>query len=262
MIFNKTATLLLLATCAFLVSCEKNELHTSALHPVGENESRVKVVNLSFYQKNPGYQISLNGERVSNLLSSTGTSPNPTPFPGGGLATGGGNAPDYMLVPAQQNTIKLVIPKRNTNIDSAEMATSSFTYESGKKYTLYFTDTAANTQAILVVDSLQRPDSGFTRYKFVNMMPDQPSLDLYINSTKVASAVPYKGASAAFNVPTNTTPLTWAVRVAGGTTNLFTQTIAGSIPNQRVLTIMARGYNSITTSTDPRRRALNLITTD
>jgi hypothetical protein len=263
MLINKPATIyMILAACIFIAGCEKNKLHTSDFRPITESESRVKVVFMSTYRANPRYQINLNGQRVSPLLSATGTSPLPTPFPGGGISTGGSNAPDYLAIPAQQNTISIAIPKVGTSIDSVQLATSSFTYETGKKYSLYFTDTAANTATFLVEDSLQKPDSGFARYKFVHLMPDQPALDLYVGTLKVASNIPYKGVSPAFQVPTNHPSTTWAVRVAGGGTNIFTQAIAGSIPNQRVLTVMVRGYSTISTSSDIRRRAINLITNE
>lgn len=248
-----------LATCMIIAGCEKNKLHTSDFVPLGENDSRVKVIFMSTYRANPSYQIKLDGERISSLLSATGSSPNPTPFPGGGLNTGGGSTTDYLAVPAKQNTISIAIPKVGTNTDSVQLATSSFTYENGKKYSLYFADTAANTQAILVQDSLQRPDSGFVRYKFVNLMPDLPALDLYIGTVKVASNIPYKGVSPSFVLPTNNTSTTWAIRTVGGTTNLATYASASTLANQRVFTVIARGYSTISTSSDVRRRAVSLV---
>lgn len=250
---------MILGAWLVISGCEKNELHTSDYMPLTQNDSRVKVIFMSTYRSNPAYQIKLNGERVSNLLSATGSSPNPTPFPGGGLNTGGGSTTDYLAVPAAQNTISIAIPKVGTNTDSVELATSSFTYETGKKYSLYFTDTAANTQAILVTDSLQRPDSGAVRYKFVNLMPDQPALDLYIGTVKVASNIPYKGVSPSFDLPTNNPSTTWAIRTVGGTTNLATYASASTLGNQRVFTVIARGYSTISTSSDVRRRAISLV---
>src|ERR1051326_7922226 len=160
-----------IAGCLLMAGCKKNVLHTSDYLPVG-NGAQVKVVFMSTYKSNPKYQVNINGTRVSNVLSASGTSPNPTPFPGGGLSTGGGSTADYLGITAGQNTVSIAIPKFNTNTDSVQLATSSFTYESGKKYSLYFTDTAANSTSVLVTDSLARPDSGYIRYKFVNLMPD------------------------------------------------------------------------------------------
>jgi hypothetical protein len=249
----------ILAACACMVGCEKNKLHTSDYRPIEGTESQVKVVFMSPYRANPRYQINVNAQRVSNVLSAAGASPNPTPFPGGGLNTGGGSSADYLAVPAQQNTISIAIPKFNTNVDSVQLATSSYNYEVGKKYSLYFTDTAANTTTVLVQDSLTRPDSGFVRYKFVNLLPDLPALDLYIGTVKVASNIPYKGVSPSFILPTNNASSTWAIRTVGGTTNLATYASASTLSNQRVFTVIARGYNAISTSSDIRRRAISLI---
>jgi hypothetical protein len=112
-----------------------------------------------------------------------------------------------------------------------------------------------------VQDTLTRPDSAFAKYKFINLIPDLPSADLYIGTIKVASAVPYKGVSSVFTVPTNSSSTTWAIRSEGGTTNLATYPSAASITNQRVYTVIAKGYNSILNivTTDPRRRAISLI---
>lgn len=263
MLRNKfSAICTILASCMFVAGCDKNELHTSDYQLVGADQSQVKVVFTSPYRANPRYQINLNSQRISNVLSAAGTSPNPTPFPGGGLNTGGGSSADYLGIPAQQNVISIATPKVNTNVDSVQLATSSFTYETGKKYTLFFTDTAANTKALLVTDSLQRPDSGFARYKFVNLLPDLPALDLYVGTVKVASDIPYLGTSASFILPTNNASSTWAIRAVGGTTNLATYASASTLGNQRVYTVFSRGYNSITTTSDIRRRAVSLIYTN
>jgi hypothetical protein len=113
----------------------------------------------------------------------------------------------------------------------------------------------------LVTDSLQRPDSGFARYKFINLMPDLPALDLYIGTVKVASNILYKGVSPSFVLPTNNVSTTWAIRTVGGTTNLATYASASTLSNQRVYSVIARGYNAIlnTATSDVRRRAISLI---
>ncbi len=258
-IYRSGKILLAIGTTVLLASCDKNELTTSQFSYLDADQSQVKVVFASPYQANPGIQIKLNDQRVSSILSYTATG-NPTPFPGGGLNTGGGSTPDYLSIPAKENKISVSIPFANTANDSVPLATSTYTYEAGRKYSLYFTDTSANTTSVLVVDSLTAPDSGFVKYKFVNLIPDLASADLYIGTVKVASDVPYKGVSASFILPTNNASSTWAIRSAGSATNLATYPSAASITaNQRVLTIIARGYSTISTSTDSRKRAISLI---
>jgi len=247
--------LLSISTTGLLVSCEKNALHSVETSGV-DNQPQLKVMYFSAYRANPLYQIKVNDTRVSNTL---GGSSNPTPFPGGGLNTGGGSTPDYLFMPQLTNTIAIAIPKVGTNTDSISLASAPVTMEASKVYSLYFTDTAANTTTVLVQDSLARPDSGYARYKFINLMPDLPALDLYIGTVKVASNIPYKGVSQSFVLPTNNASTTWAIRTVGGTANLTTYASASTLGNQRVYSVVARGYNAITATTDFRRRSISLI---
>jgi len=240
---------------ALLVSCEKNALHSVETTAV-ESQPQLKVMYFSAYRANPLYQIKVNDTRVSNTL---GGSSNPTPFPGGGLNTGGGSTPDYLFIPQLTSTIAIATPKVGTNTDSVQLASAPLALENAKMYSLYFTDTAANTTTVLVQDSLARPDSGYAKYKFINLMPDLPALDLYIGTVKVVSNIPYKGVSPSFILPTNNASTTWAIRTVGGTTNLTTYASASTLTNQRVYSVVARGYNSITATTDFRRRSISLI---
>jgi hypothetical protein len=149
------------------------------------------------------------------------------------LRTGGGSTADYMRVPAGKTTIAIIVP-----------------------------DTSTNTSAFLVEDSLTRPDSGFVKFKFVNLIPDLTAgLDLYIGTVKVATAA-YKEVSQSFILPTNNVSTTWAIRPAGAASTsaaLISYTNAASLSNQRVFTVIARGYNSITTTSYLRRRQISLI---
>ncbi|RXK61866.1 DUF4397 domain-containing protein [Lacibacter luteus] len=245
------------AVVTLFTACEKNELKTTEVNKLTSNEAQVKVMFASFYRSNPRIYIKINDQLVSSTLTTF------TPFPGGGLNTGGGSTADYLRVAAGQNSFAVAIPKFGTNVDSLQLANVQHTVTAGKKYSLYFADTSAATTSLLVEDSLIAPDSGYAKYKFVNMMPDVAAgLDLYIGTVKVASAIPYKGVSPSFVLPTNNASTTWAIRVAGGTTNLVTYAgTTASISNQRVYTVIARGYNAITsTSTaEPRRRLVSLI---
>jgi len=243
-----------LAGIAILAACEKNSFFTSNYIPV-TTQAQVKVNFFSSYRANPPYQIKLNDTRISNNLTYA------TPFPGGGLNTGGGSTADYISFNPGSNKVSISLPKAGTDQDSVSLATTTIDVAAGKTYSLYFADTAANMTTLLVQDTLSRPDSGWAKFKFINLIPDLPSADLYIGTTKVASAIPYKGVSPSFLLPTNSSSTTWAIRAAGGTTNLATYASAASITNQRVYTVVARGYNSIlnTATTDPRRRSVSLI---
>jgi len=243
-----------LAGITILAACEKNSFFTSNYIPV-TTQAQVKVNFFSSYRANPPYQIKLNDVRISNNLTYA------TPFPGGGLNTGGGSTADYISFNPGSNKVSISLPKAGTDQDSVSLTTTTIDVAAGKTYSLYFADTAANMTTLLVQDTLSRPDSGWAKFKFINLIPDLPSADLYIGTTKVASAIPYKGVSPSFLLPTNSSSTTWAIRAAGGTTNLATYASAASITNQRVYSVVARGYNSIlnTATTDPRRRSVSLI---
>lgn len=235
--------------------CEKNTFRVSNYLDATE-QAQVKVNFFSMYRSLPAYHIKINDVRVSSSLS---LSPNPTPFPGGGLNTGGGSTADYLSIAPGTPKVSIALPKAGTNDDSAQITSASPTLEAGKKYSLYFADTAANMISLLVIDTLARPDSGYAKYKFVNLMPDLPALDLYIGTTKVASNIPYKGVSPSFLVSTGSASTTWAIRTVGGTANLITYASASTINNRRVYTVVARGYNSVTSTADIRSRKISLI---
>ena len=250
-------TLPLLMALFILPACEKNELYSTATTEAG-TMAQAKIFVLSAYQSRPALQIKVNDERVFGVAASQS---NPTPFPGGGLNTGGGSTNDYVsITPGAAVKIGFSVPKAGTITDSLELGSATFNLAAGSKQTIYFADTAANTASLAVLDTLSPPDSGFAKYKFVNMMPDAPSLDLYIGTVKVASAIPYKGVSPSFVLPTNNVSTTWGIRLEGAATNLVTYANASSIGNQRVYTVIARGYNAVTSTaaTEYRRRAISL----
>lgn len=245
-----------------LTGCEKNKFNLKDNIFV-EGKSRLKVNFLSSYRANPLYQIKIDGIRVSNNLSYF------TPFPGGGLNSGGGSYADYLAVEPGQREVTISLPFIGTNNDSVLLATATVDLQADKNYSIYFSDTAANTSSMLVEDDLSSPDSGFVRYRFINMMPDLAAgLDLYFGtgytsttSTKVAGPILYKEMSPYFEVPINSGS-NWSIRPAGAaatTTAIATYASASSVINQRVYTISSRGYNSITSTSDPRRRLFSFI---
>ena len=242
---------LLTICCILIYSCDKNGLAISSGTDVS-NDAQLKVNFFSIYRANPGYQVKINETRVSNVLTYA------TPFPGGGLNTLGGSTSDYLAVSPGQTKIAISFPKSGTNEDSLKVGDTTVTLEAAKKYSLYFADTGAKMVKLLVADTLVRPDSGYAKYKFVNLVPDAAALDLYIGTVKVASNIPYKGVSASFVLPTNNSSTTWAIRNVGASTDLVTYAGTTSIGNQRLYTVVARGYASLA-GTDPRRKMVSLI---
>jgi hypothetical protein len=165
-------------------------------------------------------------------------------------------------VPAGIVKVSFATPKYNTSMDSVTLATNTLTLTSGKKYSLYVTDTAANTSFVLVEDTLVRSDSGYAKYKFVNLVPDKGAVDLYIGTLMVASNIAYKAVSSSFILPTSTAAAVWTIKATGTSTSIgggYSATVANTIANQRIYTVIARGYGSITSSSDPRYSKISLI---
>jgi hypothetical protein len=253
----------LAVTCIILVSCDKNGF-TLKENVFIEGKASLKVNYLTPTQARPTYQIKLDGVRISNNLIY------PTPFPGGGLNTGGGNYADYLAANPGQRKIDISIPKVGTNEDSVQLASATVTLDANKSYSLYFCDTAANLSSFMLEDDLNSPDSGFTKFRFINLMPDVAAgIDLYFGtgststtSTKVQGPIAYKGVSPYFLIPLNTGTV-WSIRPGGAaatTTALATYTSASTVVNQRVFTAIARGYSTISTpTTDGRLRAISFI---
>lgn len=255
---KKTLSILfLLASAGLLVfSCKKNTLSVAPFDKT-DGQGLLKINYASPYKNNPAIQIKVDGNRVSNNITYN------TPFPGGGLNTGGSNNADYMNFSPGEHTVSLSIPKVGTGEDSIELYKTSVELKSNAPCTLHVTDTATGTQSVLLSDIANMPDSGITKFSFVNLVPGS-SMDLYFGPTKLASGIAYKAASDTFSIPAGSV-YQFAIRLAGSSstsTALATYpTSAGTtytIPNQRVFTAYARGYLGLT-STDIRRAMLSFL---
>lgn len=209
--------------------------------------------NVAFYN-NPFVQIKINGTRVSGTNIQTRY-----PFPGGGFNTLGGSTGDYLPVTPGSTEVAISIPKKGTNIDSLNVYTTKMTTVAGKRYTLHVTDSLVR-KSLAVEEDVSLPDTVTARYRFVNLMPNVPSLDLYLGTTKVMSNIAYMTISDKFTLPTSlaTVSTTWTIRAAGTaptSTAIATYNSASTLLNQRVYTVFATGYNgyNVATTTEPRR---------
>lgn len=226
-----------------LLGCDKNELPVPVSFDI---PAKLKVNYASAYAANPLVQLKVNGERVSEAFKYA------YPYPGGGLNTQGGSQPDYFAVPLGDVKMSLSLPKAGTNADSVELYTTTTKITSNDYFTLHVADTGANTKSILLKENTAAPDSGFSTYRFVNLIPDVPALDLYFANVLVAANIPYLGASASFNIAFPTAS-SWAVRPAGAAANSTAlASYNNTTPNQRVFTVFARGYKG---ATDANRKA-------
>ncbi len=197
--------------------------------------------------------IKLNGTAVSNLLAGR------TPFPGGGFNTNGSNFAIYLTVPQGSNEVSIVIPKVGTSVDSILLYKTTVAIPDNGPYTLHVADTLVNsttnnTKSVLVKNIITDLDTGRARYRFVNLMPNVPSLDLYLNGVLVRSGVGYMTASDTFSVRTGVNAPgyssgnspTFAIRPAGAastTAALATYVSASPLQSQLVYTAFAMGYS-------------------
>ncbi len=236
--------LLITGTVFTITGCSKKvEDYTAPFEYVGSNDAFLKVIYASAYALNPGVQLSIDDKRVSGLITSR------TPFPGGGYNTQGSNFPDFLKVAQGSRKLTIAIPKKGTDIDSVVLFSTQINLDRRANYTLGIMDTLANTKALLVDDTLAKPAYGKIKYRFVNLMPNAPSLDLYYGTEKIATGIAYNTPGVVFtmSVPLVTNQ-NWAIRETGSATNLATYASGSSVLNQRQYTIFAMGYKGSTSA--------------
>src|SRR5688572_24521253 len=106
-------SVLALSFTTLLIGCKKElKLEAGTRTVDTQNKALLKIVNASAYNVIDSVQLKINDTRVSNSIRYT------TPFPGGGLNTGGSNFPWYLEVNPGNMDISFTVPKRFTNLDS------------------------------------------------------------------------------------------------------------------------------------------------
>jgi hypothetical protein len=239
----------------FLQGCKKEMIHLFDTLPT-EGNANLKIVHASSYSTNYTVHLKINETRVSNNIS------NSTAFPGGGLNVGGSNSPWYLSLKPGGAKISLAMPKTGTSDDSVVLYSNTLTLDANKFYSAYLTDTGNKTQTVLITENRAPVLTNDTRFKFVNLMPNQAALDLYFAGNLVAGNIPYKGASVEFTLPTGSIGQ-WAIRAAGSapaSTAIATYpvlaTATHTIPDKRIMTLFSRGYSG---SSGNRAPALSLL---
>ncbi len=240
-----------------LYACEKQNFDYGDLTKVDGTNALVKINFASSYPStNPDtnwFAVKFNDRRVTPLILGR------TPYPGGGYNTNGPSWPDYLIVKPGNLKVDVVLPKKvDDGTDSLTLYTTNFTVEAGTPYTLHITDTARMTKSVLVPEDFQKPDSGYARYRFINLMPNVPSIDLYYgqNATSVvgerlvASNIKYMEIGEYFTINRASTR-TWKIRPAGADASTINTVLAsyagtGALGNQREYTIYAMGYQGNT----------------
>jgi hypothetical protein len=237
-------SIIYLVTVFLFSGCEKEGIKYSDYELVDPTESFIKVNYNVAFKNNPFVQLKINGTRVSGTNIQTRY-----PFPGGGFNTLGGSTGDYLPLKPGSNQISVTIPKKGTSIDSVDIYTTTIQTESGKRYSLHLADSLTRKH-VLVDEDVSLPDSGSARYRFVNLMPNVPAIDLYNGTVKVVSNIPFMGISEKFTLGGGT-PVSnsWTIRAAGAaptSTAIATYSSNSTILNQRVYTVFATGYTGVT----------------
>jgi hypothetical protein len=242
------------AAVFFLYACTKKDGVTNQTYQTYGTTGKGQLkINLAFaYTVDYAtLLIKVNGTAVSNSLQTR------TPFPGGGFNTRGSNFALYLSVPQGTNAVSVVIPKVGTTTDSVVLFTGNVTLPDSNPYTLHIADTAANTKSVLVKNEIGKVDSGFCRFRFIHLIPNVASVDLYLNDVKIRSAVPYAQVTDTFSVRTGVNApgytsggvTTWAIRPAGAaatSTALASYPSASTLQSEMVLTIFSMGYSGST----------------
>lgn len=238
----------LAAIVLMIAGCSKKTEYTATSTFPNEKSTYLKVNYMVAYPTNPAVQLSVNGERVSGLITGR------TPFPGGGFNTNGASFPDYLMLKEGVNTLSIAIPKRNTNIDSIQLSSTNLDLIRKRYYTAHVTDTGSKMKVVLMEDTLGFSDTT-SRYRFVNMMPNVPLIDLYYGTTLIQTGIPYLGKSNYFNLAVPPATLAWTIRETGTaptSTALATYTSSNTSQRGRIYTAFAMGYKGQTaTATRP-----------
>ncbi|PZP40253.1 MAG: DUF4397 domain-containing protein [Pseudopedobacter saltans] len=238
------------------MSCTKNELRSSPFDLV--SGSALLKINYScpYMASSQGVMVKINGMVYSSLITYS------TPYPGGGLNTGGNSYADYLRVTPGIDTLSLLLPIPGTSIPDKVLYTTTFEVQSDRYQTIHVTDTATNIKYVMTNDLETRPDSGYVLYRFVNLIPNSQGIDLYFDTAKInrkllASNIGYLQQSDTFRLPAGTS-LPWAIQMSGKDSVLATYSTASSVANQRVFTVYARGYLGLK-STDTRSNKISFV---
>lgn len=235
----------------FIAACNKPDVVTQMDVRYTGGNTNVKIVHASAFTRNDTMRFKVNDTLVSAKITYS------TPFPGGGLNTGGSNMPWYLSIPAGKKKISLWSTKINTFQDSVEVVSRMVDYGPNVYYTTYIADTGINTLMLTFGENRTMPVDGTSRFKFINLIPNLPAADLYYNTTLVASNIPYGFGGPDFIQNKNDT-CRWRIRAAGASPTsaaiaTYPATTAATqvIPNQRIFTVYSRGYVGATGNRAP-----------
>lgn len=234
-----------------IAACDRNEINYGDTEYVSATDAVVKLNYASLYPDNRYVFIKFNGKRVTPLIRGR------QPFPGGGYNTYGDVRADFLSIKPGDVKVDVVLPhSKDDGLDSLTLYSTNVRLEAGKRYTIHIADTGKLTRSVMTEEDFSMPDSGYARYRFINLMPNVPEVDLYYgqNATTVtadklvASGIKYLESSDYITL-NRASGRTWKIRPAGAAvsnaTVLASYTSASTLLNQRTYTIYALGYNGV-----------------
>ncbi|ACU06320.1 DUF4397 domain-containing protein [Pedobacter heparinus] len=248
--------LIIFCSLLFLSSCQKTVGDYGDVRKFGDEQPLIKINYASPYKDDRMVIVKFNGRRVTSQIQ------NRTPFPGGGYNTRGDVRADYLTVDPGQVKVTVAMPfKKDNGLDSLELYNTTINIESGKKYVIHIADTAKFTKSVLTEENFLKPDSGYAVYRFINLMPNVPAVDLYYGQSAtdnaadklVAGNIGYLQISNYITL-NRYAGRTWKIRPAGAAvttaTVLANYTSASSLLNQRTYTVYAHGYAGMSSATE------------
>lgn len=259
---NSIISACILFAIVCVTGCKKNIINYNFVDYQDPSKALLKFNYASQYANNRSVYLKINDQRVSSLITGR------TPFPGGGYNTGGSSTPDFLSVTPGNLKISIGMPKKVDNgSDSLVLFSTNISVAAGKNYSLHITDTAATTKTVLTEENFTRPDTLTARYRFINLMPNVPAIDLYYGSAAVSPSttdqsmdslvvgnVNYLAITPEFKMRAGVTKI-WKIRPAGAAKTVATilayYTSSGSVLNQRVYTAFASGYSGKTNTQKP-----------
>ena len=242
-----------LLSAALLSSCDKDAVQQLTGPVPG---SKIKFFN--FGVNAPGVNFYANQQKITAILTATGTESTT-----GTVYGGAGAAGLYSAIDPGQYTLAGKIAAA-TDKDLA-ISTLTTTLEDGKFYSFYmsgfYNPTTKTVEGFIVEDPVP-PAFDFTQayVRFVNAISNSSAMTLTVRNTAttadvvIGGSVAYKSAGAFVPVPPGVYDLT--TRVGTATTAAITRT-AVSFSAGKVYTITARGDMTVTSTTATNRPFLD-----
>jgi hypothetical protein len=147
-------------------------------------------------------------------------------------------------------------------VDSITLYSTNVTVDANVFSTLHISDTLTSTKSAFFNDYVALPDSGASKFSFINLIPGT-NMDIYFNDILLKGNVAYNQKTDTFSIVAGTVSqfklrATGSLPASTPLATYATGTTTYVIPNQRVMTIFARGYIG-PTGTDIRRPLVSLL---